>query len=268
MLSSKRMIHFPPHINFQELYNMAVIYQITNMANNKYYIGSADSFARREWQHKYDLRRGVHKNPRLQAAWNKYGEEAFVFEILKEIPEGSSQLQVEETYLIQHVGSPSCYNINQHAELSRLGMKMTVASKQKLSKNRTGKAAGENHYRYGKKVAPEVREKIGAAQRGKSKAAGRKVTEAGRAKIRANIEAGRSHMHWLGREHTQEARLKMSRPVLAISPQGERTIFSSITALREMYDLAPPTVDRALKSGKSISRGKMAGWVFQYLDTK
>jgi hypothetical protein len=147
-------------------------------------------------------------------------------------------------------------------------MKMTVASKQKLSKNRTGKAAGENHYRYGKKVAPEVREKIGAAQRGKPKAAGRKVTEAGRAKIRANIEAGRSHMHWLGREHTQEARLKMSRTVLAISPQGERTVFSSITALRKMYDLAPPTVDRALKSGKSISRGKMAGWVFEYLDTQ
>ena len=47
---------------------MAVIYRITNMANGKYYIGSAESFARREWQHKYDLRRGVHKNPRLQAA--------------------------------------------------------------------------------------------------------------------------------------------------------------------------------------------------------
>ena len=47
---------------------MAVIYQITNMVNNKYYIGSAESFARREWQHKYDLKRNAHKNPRMQAA--------------------------------------------------------------------------------------------------------------------------------------------------------------------------------------------------------
>lgn len=246
---------------------MAVIYQITNMANGKYYIGSADSFARREWQHKYDLRRGVHKNPKLQAAWNKYGEEAFVFEVLEEILEGVSQLQVEETYLARHVGNSLCYNINQHAELSRLGMKLTVASKKKLSQNRTGKAAGKNHYRYGKKVAPEVREKIGAAQRGKPKAAGRKVSEEGRAKIRANIEAGRSHMHWVGRTHTEESRLKMSRRIAAISPQGERTVFLSITALREAYSLAPPTVDRALKSGKAISRGKMVGWAFEYLDT-
>ena len=50
---------------------MAVIYQITNMVNGKYYIGSAESFARREWQHKYDLKRGAHKNPHLQASWNK-----------------------------------------------------------------------------------------------------------------------------------------------------------------------------------------------------
>ena len=246
---------------------MAVIYRITNMANGKYYIGSADSFARREWQHKYDLRRGVHKNPRLQAAWNKYGEDMFVFEVMEEIPADQSQLQVEDMWLAQHVGLPECYNINTGAELSRLGIKHTEESKLKTSRSRKGKAAGENHYRYGKTVAPEVREKIGAAQRGKPKAPGRKVTEEGRAKIRANIEAGRSHKHWLGKHHTEESKAKMSRPVQAIAPDGRVLEYPSITALREKSGMKPPTANRALKSGKPLVRGPYKGWSFKYIDT-
>jgi group I intron endonuclease len=149
---------------------MAVIYQITNMINGKYYIGSAGSFERRQWQHKYDLKRGAHKNPRLQAAWNKYGADAFVFEILEVVPDGENQLKAEDVWLAQHVGQPDCYNINTGAEAPRLGIPMTDASKAKLSVNRTGKGAGAEHYRYGQTVSPEVREKIGAAQRGVPKA--------------------------------------------------------------------------------------------------
>lgn len=240
---------------------MAVIYQITNMVNGKYYIGSAESFARREWQHKYELKKGTHKNPRLQAAWNKYGADAFVFEVLEEIKEGASQLQIEDTYLVQHVGKPECYNINPSAELARLGMRMTDASKEKLSRNRRGKAAGEDHYRYGKEVSPEVRAKIGATQKGKPKAAGRKVSEEGRAKIRANIEAGRSHKHWVGRHHTEEAKAKISKAVL-VMPDG--LMFPSLTAVLQKYDLKMPTLRRALKSGQPISKGRLKGYSFKY----
>jgi group I intron endonuclease len=148
---------------------MAVIYQITNMANGKYYIGSAASFARREWQHKYDLKRNAHKNPRLQAAWNKYGADAFVFEVIEELPSEAHPLQIEDTYLIQHVGKADCYNINMSAESPRTGILHTQASKDKTSASRTGKGAGEEHYRYGQEVSAEVREKIGAAQRGVAK---------------------------------------------------------------------------------------------------
>lgn len=165
---------------------MAVIYRITNMANGKYYIGSADSFARREWQHKYDLKRGVHKNPRLQAAWNTYGADMFVFEVIEEIPDGGNRLQIEDTYLMKCVGQPDCYNINPSAELPRLGLKHTEATKQKTSASRKGKAAGENHYRYGKQVTPEVREKIGKAQRGIKKGP-RMFTPEGLEKARANM---------------------------------------------------------------------------------
>lgn len=240
---------------------MAVIYRITNMANGKYYIGSADSFARREWQHKYDLKRGVHKNPRLQAAWDKYGADMFVFEIIEELPEEANQLQVEDTYLIKCVGQPDCYNINANAELSRLGIPMSQESKDKLSRNRKGKAAGENHYRYGKTLTPEVREKIGAKQRGKPKGPGRKVSEKGRAKIRANIEAGRSHKHWTGHKHTEEAKAKMHKAVFC---KTDGIMFPSLTAVLQHYNIKMPTLRRALKSGEPIKKGKLTGYVFAY----
>lgn len=246
---------------------MAVIYRITNMANNKFYIGSALSFERRSWQHKYDLRRGKHKNPRLQAAWNKYGEDMFVFEVLEEIPAGEDQLAWENKHLHVCVGQPDCYNINPDAELPRLGVPHTEASKRKTSASRKGKAAGEEHYRYGQEVAEEVRQKIGDAQRGRPKAPGRKVSEEGRAKIRANIDAGRSHKHWVGRKHTNESKAKMSRAIIAKTSAGSELHMTSITHLRLATGLKPTTINRALKSGQPILKGKFTGWSFKYVDT-
>lgn len=145
---------------------MAVIYRITNMANGKFYIGSAESFARREWQHKYALRRNEHKNPRLQAAWNKYGEEMFVFEVIEEIAPDRNAFDIENTYLHKVVGQEDCYNVNTDAVGMRTGIPHTEASKAKVSASRKGKAAGEAHYRYGKTVSEETKTKIGNAQRG------------------------------------------------------------------------------------------------------
>jgi len=238
---------------------MAVIYRITNMANGKYYIGSAESFARREWQHKYDLRRGAHKNPRLQNAWNKYGEEMFVFEVLEEIPPGGSQLQIEDMWLVQHVGRPECYNINSTAELPRLGLPLSAESRAKLSRNRKGKSAGSKHYRYGKTLSAEVRKKIGDAQRGKPKGP-RTITPEGREKIKAAAAAGR-YNNWLGRKHTEESKRKMSKRVLCLTDNLE---FDSLTAALKHYGLKMPTLRRALKTGRPIQKGSLAGYMFCY----
>jgi group I intron endonuclease len=231
------------------------------MANENYYIGSTESLARREWQHKYDLKRGVHKNPRMQADWDNFGEEMFVFEVLKEVPEGENPLQVEDTYLKKCVGQPDCYNINLGAKFPRLGMTLTQDIKDKISQGRKGKHAGENHYRFGKTLSSEVREKIGATQRGKSKGTGRKVSEEGRAKIRANIEAGRSHMHWLGKTHTEETKTKLRKPVLVMP---DNRVFPSLTDVLLHYGLQMPTLRRALVSGKPLQKGRLKGYVFTY----
>lgn len=59
------------------------IYKITNSANNKIYIGSAYNLSNRFSVHRYTLRNNKHKNKHLQAAWNKYGEQNFIFEIVE-----------------------------------------------------------------------------------------------------------------------------------------------------------------------------------------
>jgi group I intron endonuclease len=244
---------------------MAVIYRITNMANGKFYIGSADSFARREWQHKYYLRRNEHKNPHLQAAWNKYGEEMFVFEIVETIPEGEDQLVWEDKWLRECVGKADCYNVNTLATAPRLGLTLSEESKQKLSANRTGKAAGENHYRYGQTVSDEVRQKIGNTQRGKPKKPGRKVSEEGRAKILASAAAG-NYSHWEGRNHTEEAKEKMRRPVIALLPDGTRREFKGIALAGEELGTPYQMLVRICRDKKPVVRGKFAGWQFFYAD--
>jgi hypothetical protein len=111
-----------------------------------------------------------------------------------------------------------------------------------------------------------MRKKIGDTQRGKPKAPGRKVSPKGLAKIHASIEAGRSHKHWLGKKHTDEAKLKMSRQIVAISPEGEETLYASITTLREALALTAMTVHRALNANAPLKKGSRAGWSFKYVD--
>lgn len=64
---------------------MGVIYTILNKINGKIYVGQTDrTFNRRTIEHKSKLRTQNHRNPHLQASWNKYGEDAFKFSILEE----------------------------------------------------------------------------------------------------------------------------------------------------------------------------------------
>ena len=59
------------------------IYIITNLINNKVYIGQSDNINKRFKDHKYALNGNYHNNNHLQNAWNKYGENNFSFNLIK-----------------------------------------------------------------------------------------------------------------------------------------------------------------------------------------
>lgn len=203
------------------------IYKIRNVTNQKFYVGSSNDTKDRFRKHRSLLRRSQHHCKHLQAAWNKYGEECFRFEVIEDIAEEGDLFAAENAWLQEWVGQPECYNSGRSAEAPmrgafgvlhpqygatrspemraqisatlkatyaadpeshpRLGKRHTPETLAKIAANRTP-PAGEAHYRFGQTVSEEVRKKIGDAQRGVAKAP-RQYTEAGLAKVKANMAA-------------------------------------------------------------------------------
>lgn len=59
------------------------IYVIRNILNNNIYIGSSIMLTKRYKEHRLKLNTKKHNNKILQRAWNKYGEDNFIFEVIK-----------------------------------------------------------------------------------------------------------------------------------------------------------------------------------------
>lgn len=87
------------------------IYKITNEANGKFYVGSAVSIKKRWHLHLLHLRRGTHKNPKLQASFNKNGEGVFRFDVL-EICDIATLIPREQFWIDHLCAVAHGFNIN------------------------------------------------------------------------------------------------------------------------------------------------------------
>lgn len=58
------------------------VYAIRNQADDRQYIGSTVNLRGRRRDHLDQLTRGIHRNWRLQTAWDRYGRAAFTFQVL------------------------------------------------------------------------------------------------------------------------------------------------------------------------------------------
>jgi len=75
------------------------IYRIRNKLNGKVYIGSAEDIVNRFYGHKSILHKNKHHSILLQRAWNKYGEDQFVFKVIEKVEKPLS-LRKREQYWI------------------------------------------------------------------------------------------------------------------------------------------------------------------------
>jgi group I intron endonuclease len=276
------------------------IYKIINTINNKFYVGSTTNTKDRFAVHRKRLRKNVHHTKHLQAAWNKYGEKAFVFHVIEMIPPDQSLQEAEDRWLIEHVGKDYCYNSGLRSgapwrgalkeDHPRFNKPKTEEERQAISSSlkefyakditnhpRFGKTHSEetkarikakkleNPQRYwlGKERSEETKKKVGDSQRGKLKAPGRVISPEGMAKIRAAAEAGH-YSHWEGRKHTDESRMKMGKQVVALLPDGSVREFITMNAAAQELGVFLPTLIRACKGGKPVQKGKLSGWVFSY----
>ena len=230
------------------------IYKIINVINNKFYVGSAVDLKRRKTRHFSELRTGKHNNRHLQAAWVKYGEQAFVFVVVEELALDADLLAAENRWLKEHVGQDYCYNIGVDATAPMLGV--GGESSPTWGRKRTPEELAAQNWA-GRLHSDDAKKRIRAALLGKPKPA------AVRAKISATL-SGEGNF-WYGKKRPDHG-AKVSKAVEVCDATGSVTKYPSIQALREALDLKPPTVNRALKSGKPLTRGPLKGWCFKYVD--
>jgi group I intron endonuclease len=119
--------------------DLAGVYVIKNLVTRKIYVGSTKEFWTRLRCHLSDLRRNKHRNRHLQKAWNKYGNEAFVFEILEVVSDLQQLVEVEQTWIdkLQASDERFGYNICPNAS-SCLGRKFPEEMKQVISERLKG----------------------------------------------------------------------------------------------------------------------------------
>lgn len=147
------------------------VYKLTNLINNRIYIGSAKRFKERWKQHHYALKNNKHSNKFLQADYNKCGEDAFKFEVLEVISgEKQDRLLIEEKYILQFFDKgENCYNLCNRA-ISREGTKSNnpLSTKEKMSismKKAWGRMSEETKQKRNELIrvahtTPEAKERI------------------------------------------------------------------------------------------------------------
>lgn len=159
----------------------SAIYKIKNIVNGKIYIGSAVDTEKRWGIHKHYLRNCKHHSKHLQHAYNKYGFDKFVFEIVEEVSDPSSLIIREQYYIDFYKATDRKfgYNICPVAG-SQLGTKRSFETKRKIGRASKGRhhsketrekigmhSRGKNNPMWGKECSSERKEKIGDANRGK-----------------------------------------------------------------------------------------------------
>lgn len=103
------------------------IYQITNIYNNTFYIGSSYNIVNRLSDHFKQLRRNCHHSHKLQRSFNKYGEGYFEVKILekcdREVLEKREQYYFDNLKPQLNVAQISRGSCGKHSEESKLKMR-------------------------------------------------------------------------------------------------------------------------------------------------
>lgn len=147
------------------------VYLIVNTANGNFYVGSSRDLPKRFSAHRRALETGRHEGPGLQAAWDKYGAEAFRFEVL-EYCEPNRLIEVEQGHIDglrprynrnPIAGKPpaTVYTDERRARVSAQfkGRRHTEETKRRMSEAAKGRVFSDDH-----------RQKLIAANRKKAEA--------------------------------------------------------------------------------------------------
>ena len=169
-------------------------YIIKCTTSGKNYYGSTSNFKKRITQHKYLLLRDRHHSAHLQKAWNKYGEAAFEFSILK-IFECAEMMLIAEKALLE-TNFKNAYNVSTEVNKAHmLGRHHSEETKEKIrakskllkhtedSKIKIRAARAKQIMLKGRKCTPETIAKIKAKRALQVMKSGWKMSEEAKKKM-------------------------------------------------------------------------------------
>jgi group I intron endonuclease len=158
------------------------LYQIKNTISGGVYIGRSVDVDNRLTHHRNELRRGVHRNRRLQNSWNKYGLEAFKFQLLWE--KSPDELYELEGFVLEFLwGDERLYN---HYKLSYGGFEpgnkigcfpRSEETRERMRQAFIGRVFSDEHrnkirvLKTGLKASEATRKKMSQAKIGKPRSA-------------------------------------------------------------------------------------------------
>jgi group I intron endonuclease len=187
------------------------IYLIFCLGNQKSYVGQSKSVKKRIAIHQARLRTRVHPNPHLQAAYDKYGVNLFVFRVL-EYPEDTSteNMTAREQYWMDEF---NCLDREKGFNLKEAGDAglLSEESRKKISESSKGRVPANK----GVPMSEETKRKISEAKKGWE------PTEEHKAHLR-QIGKKQSELN-KGRVVSEETKLKMSKALKGkpIGPMSE-----------------------------------------------
>lgn len=146
-------------VSIINIYKDIGIYRITNKLNGKSYIGKTGmNFGDRWDSHRSLLNYNKHDNPYLQAAWNKYGEDAFEFVVVEIVDSADVLNELEIRYIKEYKETGMSYNIHDGGDGGwNLGQHLSDETKRKIGeKNRVNMT--------GRKLSSETKAKMSESQ--------------------------------------------------------------------------------------------------------
>lgn len=231
------------------------VYKITCAVDGRLYIGSSFCISVRWKEHRYQLGLGVHRSRHLQRAWNKYGADAFTFEVLQYEGDRDRREALEQHFLdtLQPFGAKG-FNSAREVGTTR-GIKATDEQRRKKSEAQKGRRHSE--------ASKELQRlgKLGVL----NPQFGKPMTEKQKAALH---RSGEAHP-WFGREHSAETRRRLSEqrqlPIWQIGPDG--------TPIKLWAWAGEASAALGLKGTASLFRScrdrwrKAAGFYWRYPDT-
>ena len=232
------------------------VYSITNKLNGKRYIGVSQDVKTRKRAHLWRLRNERHTNTKLTNAYKKYGESAFVFEILEELSSATRDELLERE--IHYIEKFNTYRNGYNMSLGADGSALAPVSEETREKHRQNWLG--NTIWKGRKHTDETKRLIGDAHRGKV------VSAETRAKLSINAKGRTGEKNpFFGKKHTDESKAKMSQA------QGKKcqcietgVIYNSITECANKMG-----IPEARSHINRVCRGKAKqtrGYTFKYVD--